>query len=220
MSAAVVLPIESSVVYSPVALRLLDELTGAEPLGSVRSQLDILDSTGKWRPTNIAEVRTPSSVVTYPGLGRCAAPVGRPPQQYRIRLTADFYIPYYQGASDAITFLSYAYNDTNPPTVIVQAPTDTPLVPAPSYPFQTHVRVLRGEVVDANDTPVPNAFVTQGNTERALTDSRGCFALPLRWVAATALVAVDATDQRTGRTGTIQVQLPAALSTSQMIQIA
>jgi hypothetical protein len=217
---ALVLPVESSVLYSPVGLRLLDELTGVAPLGSVQSQLDIQDAGGNWRLTNITEVRTPSAVVTYPGLGRCVSPAGRPPQPYRIRLSAEFYIPYYQAAADAIPFPVYAYNDTNAPAVIVQGPTDTPLVPGPNYPFPTHVRVLRGVVVDATGKSVPNALVTQGNTERTLTDARGIFALPLRWVAAAGAVPIDATDQRTGRTGVIQAQLPAALNTSQTIQIA
>jgi hypothetical protein len=84
----------------------------------------------------------------------------------------------------------------------------------------SHIPVLRGEVVDPAGNPVPNAYVTQGNKERALTDARGTFALPLRWVQANTPTTIDATDQRTGRVGSISIQLPAALNSSQKISIS
>jgi hypothetical protein len=96
---------------------------------------------------------------------------------------------------------------------------DTPLLPAPNYPFASHIPVLRGVVVDAAGNPVPNAYVTQGSNERALTDARGTFALPLRWVQANTAVPIDATDQRTGRSGSISIQIPGALNSSQKIPI-
>ena len=210
---------ETTHLYSPVGLRLLDELTGAAPLGVVSAMLDILDPSGKWRPTDISEVRTPSAVVTYPGLGRCADVSIQQPQQYRVRLAADLYIPYYFGTADAIPFTAYPYNDANPPAVVVNSPTDALLVPAPNYPFAAHIPVLRGVVVDAAKKKVPDVLVTQSNSERTLTDSRGTFALPLRWTAANVATTIDANDQRTGRSGSIQIQLPTALNSSQTIGI-
>lgn len=213
-------PSETTHLYSPVGLRLVDELTGAAPLGGVSATLDILDPSGKWRQTDISDVRTPSAVVTYPGIGRCADVTVQQPQQYRVRLAADLYIPYYLVAADAIPFTAYPYNDANPPAVVVKTPTDALLVPAPNYPFATHIPVLRGVVVDAANKKVPDVLVTQGNSERTLTDSRGSFALPLRWVAANVATTIDANDQRTGRSGSIPIQLPAALNSNQMITIS
>jgi hypothetical protein len=220
MTTSINWPAETTHLYSSVGLRLVDELTGAAPLGRVSATLDILDPSGKWRPTDISDVRTPSAVVTYPGLGRCADVTVRQPQQYRVRLTADFYIPYYLAATDAIIFTAYPYNDANPPAVIVKAPTDALLVPAPNYPFATHIPVLRGLVVDTAQKKVPDVLVTQGNSERTLTDSRGTFALPLRWAAADVATTIDANDQRTGRSGSLQIQLPTALNSNQTIGIS
>jgi hypothetical protein len=212
-------PTEGLVLYSPVGLRLLDELTSEAPLGNVQATLDILEPNGVWQQTDIPDVQTPSAVVTYPGLERHQNTNGLQPRQYRVRLSADYYIPYYQGSQDAITFTADPYSDTQPPANPVLIATDTPLLPATNYPFATYIPVLRGVVVDPANNPVPNAFVTQGNLERVLTDSRGTFALPLRWVAPNTPVPVDATDQRTGRTGQIQVELPASLGSSQTISI-
>lgn len=206
-------------LYSPVGLRLVDEMTGQPPLGSVQASLDIQDANGNWRPTDIPAVLTPSAVVSYPGLERHATVTGLPNRTYRVRLAADFYIPYYLTNSAGIQFTAYPYNDSTPPSTVVSLATDAPLLPAPNYPFASHIPVLRGVVVDANGDAVQNVYVTQGATERALTDSRGTFALPLRWVQPNALVVIDATDQYTGRTGTISAQLPGALNTNQTITI-
>lgn len=212
-------PFEGLILYSPVGLRLLDELTSEAPIGNVQATLDILDANATWRQTDIPEVLTPSGVITYPGLERHHDITGLQPRQYRVRLSADYYIPYYQGSQDGITFTADPYSDTQPPANAVVISTDTPLLPATNYPFATYIPVLRGVVVDAANNPVPNAFVTQGNLERVLTDSRGTYALPLRWVAPNTAVPVDASDQRTGRTGQIQIQLPGSLGKNQSISI-
>jgi phage portal protein BeeE len=213
------IPGETGHLYSPVGLRPLDELTGAPPIGSVTVALDVRASDGSWQPTDLSEVRTSSGVITYPGLERHVDPTGLAPRRYRVRLAADFYIPNYQSTSDGIEFDAYPYNDQSPPTRIVRIPSDTLLLPAPNYPFSSYLIVLHGLVVDAAGNPVQDALVTQGAKERALTTARGAFALPLRWVAPDASVEIDASDQRTGRTGSIQVQLPAALYSNQTITI-
>jgi len=150
---------ESKVIYSPVGLRLLDELTNKAPLGSVQAVLDIQDSGGAWRTTDILDNRSPGAVVTYCGLERHAVVTGLQPRQYRVRLTADYYIPYYRINADGIVFTAYPYNDDNPPAQIVQVPMDTPLLPAPNYPFASHIPVLRGIVVDAAGKPVQAGWV-------------------------------------------------------------
>jgi len=220
MTTWVTTPAEGNRLYSGVSLRLLDELTNQAPLGCVKALLDIQASDGTWRTTDIQDTRSPSSVVSYPWLERHAVVTGLQPQQYRVRLTADYYIPYYQLNSDGIAFKAYPYNDANPPTQFALIPSDTPLLPATNYPFANYIPVLRGVVVDSTRKLVANAYVTQGNTERALTDPSGNFALPLRWVQSGTTIPIDAADQRTGRSGSIDISFPTAISRSQTISIS
>ena len=219
MTTWVTTPVETKRTYSPVALRLLDELTNQPPLGSVQAVLDIQDASGAWVATEIGDTRTPSAIVSYPGLERHAQVTGLPPRNYRVRLSADFYIPYYRVNFDGIVFTAYPYNDNNPPAQFAKIPADTPLLPATNYPFASHIPVLRGKVVDPNNKPVRDAFVTQANNERALTDASGRFALPLRWVTPDTNVPIDASD-RSGRNGLINVQIPAALGAEQIIPVS
>jgi hypothetical protein len=214
------IPLDVTHLYSPVGLRLVDELTGGSPLGNVSATLDVLEMDGSWRQTDIREVRTPSNVVAYPGLERHADVTGLKPQQYRVRLEAEFYVPFYRANSNGISFTAHPYNDTNPPAVIVGMAIDTLLLPGPNYPFVTHIPVLRGLVIDTARKPVLDAYVTQSNNERTLTDSRGTFALPLRWAQLNVRISIDATDQRTGRHGSIQIRLPDSLRQSQTIPIS
>jgi hypothetical protein len=219
MTLSATIAAETTHLYSPIGLRLVDELTGAAPIGSVAATLDIRDADGSWRQTVIADVRTLSGIVAYPGLERHADISGQQPRQYRIRLTAKLYVPFYRARSDGIPFTADPYSETNPPAQIVGIATDTLLLPAPNYPFATHIAVLRGSVVDAANKPVPDVLVEQSNKERALTDARGSFALPLRWAQPGVPIAIDATDQRTGRHGSLEIQLPGALRQSQTIPI-
>jgi hypothetical protein len=210
---------DGKVTYSPIGMRLIDELTNQVPIGNVYSFLDIKDASGVWRETGIQSSRNTDAVLAYPGLERHATVTGLQPPQYRVRLKADFYIPYYLINADGIVFNAYPYNDTNPPAQVVTVPTDTPLLPATNYPFAPQIPVLRGIVVDASGKAVANASVSQGNTERVLSDAQGQFALPLRWVQQNTLVPIDASDARTARTGSIHIQIPAALGKSQKISI-
>jgi hypothetical protein len=201
-------------------LRLIDELTSGPPIGWTRVVLDLQEGAS-WRETTIACVRTPGGVVAYPGLERQAEVVGQPARRYRVRLEAEFYRPLYRAIQDGVEFDAYPYNDTNPPLVITRLPQDVKLAPTPNYPFPSHIPVLRGEVVDlGNGAPVADAEVMVLNVERVLTDDDGLFALPLRFTPTNTTVPVDAMDQRTGRTGTINVTIPAALGQSQTIPVA
>jgi hypothetical protein len=216
----VITPAETTQVYSPVGLHLLDELTNEAPIGNVNAFLDLLGANNVWQQTSVQPSVGPSGILTYPGLEFHGNATGLPARQYRIRMTADYYVPFYLAKDDGIAFTAYPYDQTNPPQTIASVAQDTPLLPAPNYPFASHIPVLRGVVVDATNKPVPNAYVTQGNTERALTDVRGTFALPLRWVQSNVQTPIDAVDQRTNRIGTIQIQLPGALARSQTIPIS
>jgi dienelactone hydrolase len=128
-------PIETTRLYSPIGLRLLDELTNQPPLGKVQAILDILDTNGNWQQTRVQAVFTPSAVLSYPGLGRQTTVAGRQAQRCRVRLIADLYVPYYLQTADGIAFNVYPYNDDNPPAVVSGSAVDTQLLPAPNYPF-------------------------------------------------------------------------------------
>jgi hypothetical protein len=213
-----VLASERRLLYSPIGLTLVDEFTGRGPLGRVRAFLDLRVSPGVWHATGIEPIQTPSNVLTWPGLGRSGDPVSAPTPRYRARLEADLYRPDYLAALDGLEFDAPLWDDATPPVPVTATPQPLFLLPAPSYDFPSWVRVLRGVVEDTSGVAVPNALVQQATTERTLTDASGAFALSLRW--ATGGLPVDATDVRTGRTGTHTLSLPADLRKNVTITIA
>jgi hypothetical protein len=223
-----ILPEERSETYSPIGLLVIDDFTSRPAIGIVEARLDLSDGGGGWIATDIKARLTLGGVLSYPGLERRAEVLGLPPQNYRVRLIAEFYRPIYRLNAEGIEFEAFPYNDTNPPTdyrvnppqVITPQPQDVKLAPAVNYPFPTHVRVLRGNVVDASGRPVIDAEVKRGLTERVLSGERGAYALPLRWTPNGVAVSIDAIDHRTGRTGTINITLPQALGSNQTITVS
>ena len=124
------LPGERIELYSPIGLRLIDDLTGEPPLGWVRAQLELRDGSGGWRSIDIDARRTPSGMLGYPGLERHTEVVGKLPRRYRVTLAAELYRPayrmipagpvlgppFYQETADGIEFDAFPYNDAYPPT--------------------------------------------------------------------------------------------------------
>ena len=213
------LPGEGWLLYSPIGVRLLDDITGNIPFGSVRALLDRRTTAGSWLETKVKAVMTPSGYLSYPGLER-HPDVSGPGRRYRIRIETDFYGLLYRAIWDGIEFDAFPYNDSNPPSTLPPPlPQDVMLTPASNYPFQPHIPVLRGRVVDAQNEPVADSIVYQGLQERVVTDTRGVFALPLRWVQPNVQVFIDATHPRTGRVGSIQIIIPNDLGRSHHIQI-
>jgi hypothetical protein len=208
---------EHIALYSPLGLRLVDDFTGRAPLGDVSARLDRQVSVGVWEPTSIKAVLTPSSILTWPGLGRELEPVSAPTRRYRVRLEGALYRPAYLEALDGIEFDAPPWDDDNAPVPATTGPKDAYLLPAGSYGFPTWVRVLRGQVEDVSGGPVANVLVSQAGVERVLTDERGAFALPLRW--ATTGQVVQASDARTGRNGSHVLNLPADLQSNVTITI-
>jgi hypothetical protein len=135
-------------------------------------------------------------------------------------VTAELYRPIYRVTTDGFEFDAFPYNDVTPPQVYQRAATEALLVPNTAYPFPAHVRVLHGVVVDPAGDPVEDALVAEAANDRAVTDERGAFALPLRAAALNAPVPITATHTRSARTGSIQVTLPADLGRSQTIQVS
>jgi hypothetical protein len=210
-------------LYCPIGLWLVDSLTGKGPIGWIRATLDVSDGAGGWLVTGVKPVVTLSGILVYPGLEKRANVAGQPPRRYRVRIEAEFYIPWYRKNSEGIEFDAYPWNDANPPQVMTNTPQKTLLVPAPYYPFPSHLLVLRGVVVDPDGAPVADAEVNWMNREQVLTDKRGAFGLPLRLKAAkekTDPQKVDAFDHRNGKTAFISVKCSDAVKSSQTIIIS
>ena len=210
---------ERLMLYSPIGLHLIDDFTGQPPIGALQILLDRHLPSGEWEPTGIEGVRTPGDVIAYPGLGRSAHAATQPAVRYRVRIEAPQYRPHYLMTDAGIEFDADPYDDVTPPATIPPMPQQVFLLPAPSYPFQTHVRVVRGVLQDASSQPIANAEVTEGANERVLSDERGVFALPLRWSPLSGPVQIDAIDHRTGASGQITVTLPADLTRGDLINL-
>lgn len=217
MTAWRLLPEDAMRMHAPIGLRLIDDLTGKEPFGAVKASLEIQDG-GDWLPTSIEAVLTPSMVVTYPGLGR-QFDTTMPPRHYRVILDVRHYIPSYRTTDDGVEFDAPPYSDVSPPVPATTSPVDTVLLPAADYPFPGSVPVLHGVVEDAGGDPVADVLIQEGLRERVITDARGAFSLPLRWVNEGVPTVIDATDIRNGRAGAINVTLPAALTQNQTITV-
>jgi hypothetical protein len=208
---------EGLVLYSPIGLLLIDDLTGRPPFGALGASLD-LQVGAEWSEVDGDPVFTGSGVLTYPGLGR-TDDVTQPLQRYRVRLESPFYRGLYRANTDGIEFDVPPFNDTNPPPVITDRTTPVTLLPAASYPFAPYIPVVRGVVEDLLGNPVADVLVQESLRERTLTDERGTFSLALRWVPPGVPTAISAVDQRNGRAGSINITLPGVLGKSQRITV-
>jgi len=209
---------ERQELVTPIALRLIDGFTGGDPVGRVNVTIEVEAGPGVWRPLEVKPVVSASGLIAFPQLDRVADVASAPARKYRLLVTADFYRPLYDPLKNAVEFDGFPYNDENVPSSYAKQVTQLILIPSPTYPFPSHVPVLRG-VVQFGARPVPGAIVTEGPRETALSDDRGEFALPLRWVAPNTPTPIDAEDKATGRTGTILVMIPMALGINQTITI-
>lgn len=214
-----VLPEERTFLFSPIGLLPRDDLTGRAPVGNLRSWLDAQEAGGTWRGTDVKALVTHGGVITFPALGRRRAPVGQGPLRYRVRVEARHYIPNYRRDRDGIEFDAFPYDDANPPQNVPDLPETLVLMPAPSYPFPSHLVVLRGAVVDSAGGGVPDAEVSVAATRRTLTDARGCFALALPRPVGPATFTLDAADLRTGRIGAVTVPVIPGLAADIQIPI-
>lgn len=212
------LPGERRSLYAAIGLRLIDDITGGPPVGEVRAELDLRDGA-IWNPVDRRVLVTPGGMVNCPGLERRANPAAAGPRRYRLRIEADLYRPLYRGAEDGVEFDAFPYNDETPPQSFSRRGRDERLTPSRGYPFPTHVRVLRGEVVDAAGEPVEDAVVSEGAGDRVVTDEHGLFALALRTAPEGVPVQVTADHQRSNRSGSVTVTLPDDLGQTQTIQV-
>jgi hypothetical protein len=229
-------PFERSVLYSPAWFVPFDEFARRARSTGVRVLLDrFVDTENAWMPQDIEPTRTPSAAIAYPGLGRRAPAAFR----YRARFLAAGFQTLYPAegepfASDlvGIEFIASPYDDANPPELPAQ-PRVVRLLPSASFPYPPGVRTVYGVVVDGETgAPVANALVAAEGTasqdavpwrERTLTDQAGGFRLGLRWegepdggnVEVFTLLAIE----RPGRTGSLDIRLPAEAGQRHVIEI-
>jgi hypothetical protein len=209
------LPEERRLLFAPVGLRLLDALSRSGPIGWVRPELDELVGA-EWLPAPARVVVSGNGIVTVPGIGRTARPAQARARRFRIRLSAQHYRPRYQAAADGIEFDAEPYDDRTPPQAHATGVTDALLLPAASYPFPRHLRVIRGVVRDQQGDSVQDALVEEAPAggaplPAALSDATGTFALPLLAAVDGTPAAITATHARSAQTGSLQVTLPADL---------
>ncbi|MFP5390720.1 MAG: carboxypeptidase-like regulatory domain-containing protein [Gammaproteobacteria bacterium] len=210
-----VLASERSLMVSQIGLRLVDEFTGAAALQAVEASLALRTGAGAWQPLPIQPVLAPSGTLLYPGLGRSAHVAVAPVVRYRVTLQSSFYRPDYLRTQDALEFDIHPYDNEHAPVLAPNLPQTVLLLPSAQYPHAPFMRTLRGITVDSGGAPIPNVEITQGVAERVLSDERGVFVLPLRWVAPSGNVVFDAHDHRSGRTDQLTLTLPHDLRQSQ-----
>jgi hypothetical protein len=208
-------------LYAPIALRLIDDFSGAAPIERVGAALDRQDGT-RWVPTDISAVRTASGVVAYPGLCKTANPASAPVERYRVRLTdendSQYYRAAYRYALDGLEFDVAPWNDTHAPASSPDQPEGVFLWPGANYPFPSAVPVLRGRTIDAAGAALADARIAT-STDRVLSDERGAFGLPVRLTTAAASILVVAEHARTGVSVSVTVPLPAGLASAIELQL-
>jgi hypothetical protein len=209
---------ETTLQCSPLGLQVIDSFFNSAPVAIFEVFIDRFDGT-RWRVTTLKPMRTPSGIITLPGLGRRPVVLpGDPPEHYRLRVESESYIPSYRRQHDGYEFLVPPYNDTNPPAIPNANIGLLSLDPSAAYPYPADVRVLRGTVTEANGTPIRDAtaIYAVGQVE-AMTDENGHFALGLRRAPLAGQIAIDVHHDRTGRVRTMNLALPAALQSNQVI---
>jgi hypothetical protein len=214
----------------------------------VAAELDRFDATDNgWLRQDTQPIRTPSAAIAFPELGRRRGP-GAEPERFRVRFSALGYQALYpaddelfDASTQAIEFFAYPYDDTQPPAVQSE-PRLVRMLPSASFPYGAGTRTVYGVVVDAaTRAPVANALVESLGTtikdgvpwlERTLTDPRGNFRLSLRWEGDPVprppgppgppqrqVFHLTATE-RPGRTGSLDVRLPADRNRRLVIEIS
>ncbi|EOD62078.1 hypothetical protein, partial [Amycolatopsis vancoresmycina] len=153
-------------------------------------------------------------------------------QRHRARFEAAGYRPLYPADGEPFDAGTAGVEFTAPGEG-TPAPRLVRLLPSETFAYPPGVRTVHGVVVDAaTRNPVANALVeARGRTsvdlvpwqERTLTGALGAFRLALRWDGEagdgnTETFRLEATE-RPGRTGSLEVRLPADAGTRHVIEI-
>ncbi|XVU28366.1 hypothetical protein ACQPZJ_15375 [Actinoplanes sp. CA-054009] len=229
-------PVETSVLVSPAWFVPFDEFAQRVRSAGVTTELLRLDPEGGWVPQDTPAVRTPGAAIVYPELGRRRG-AGAEPERFRVLFSAPGYQALYPADGEpfdtavrGIDFEAAPYDDTHQPAAPAE-PRLVRLLPSVSFPYGPGVRTVYGVVVDAGtQAPVPHALVqAEGTTsrdgapwrERTLADASGAFRMSLRWEGEPPgqLFRLQATE-RPGRTGSLEVRLPAERHRRHVIAIS
>ena len=208
-------------LFAPIALRLVDDFTGAAPLASLGAVLERQDAA-RWIAVDREAVRTMAGIIAYPGLGRTLYPLASPVEHYRVRLTDNddrlYYRPAYRFTLDGLEFDVPPWNDTQPPASVLASPEVVFLWPAANYPFPRAVPVLHGRTIDAGGGPLVDARIATA-TDQVLSDERGTFSLPIRLTAPAPSIMVIAEHARSAVSVSVPVPLPAGLASALELQL-
>jgi hypothetical protein len=136
------LPNERVLLYSPVALRLVDAFTLGSPIGRVTPILQEEVTTDDWREVDATPFRSVDDIVSYPGFGR-AVDVDQSARTHRVSIDSDFY-----ETSTSRTFPVHRYKDDNPlnPGEYAQQVEGVVLQPNARYPYGNDIPLVRGHV--------------------------------------------------------------------------
>ncbi len=203
--------------HCSLAVQPVDEFTGERPLDKPTLVIEREVSAGVWTRLEQEPVRTPSGILAFLRLERRRAATGVPPVNYRFTLESPLYVPAFRQTKDWESTTVAPWDDVGVPSSPVSQPLRVPLYPSIAYPFDPSIPVIRGTVRDSAGRPVRDALVSESGRERVLTDERGQYALPLRWLAAGVAAPIDAKD-RQGRTVSVNVTLPTSLHSAVNIQ--
>jgi hypothetical protein len=210
---------EHSLLCSPIGLQILDSFSGAPPFTAYGAAVDVLVGA-TWIETLLRPTRTPSGVLTLPGLGRRSNAAGNPAQQrFRLRLDSNEYIADYRRTADGFEFLVPPYDDVTPPAIPNANIGTLALHPSANYAYAGGVRVIHGRVLETNGARVRDAVIEFQGLDRAMTDERGEFAFGLRRAPANGPVVIDVHHDRTARSQSFNLQLPAALQANQVLTL-
>lgn len=200
-----------------LAIQLWDHLAQSSPLGSPRVLLEREGPAGQWRPVPQQATLTPSGLHTWMRLEHRRSAIGAPPVLHRLSVDSELYVAAFRESRDFELFSIQPYDDHTVPPTAAEAPVRVLLYPSAAYPFEPRIPVLRGWVVSEDGRPVRDALLSHGESERALTDARGQFALPLRFVRPGPAV-IHAKD-RQGHGAIESITVPDSLSTGVTITL-
>jgi hypothetical protein len=213
------LALERRVDASPIWVRLRDTFTKGAPLGPVKIRLETLRGQ-EWVPLEHPHRLSSGGDLAVIGLGRSRDPASVGTFPVRVWVSVPGSIAEPQPVELAVT----AWRPEAPS--VPAGPTDCELHPGPTYRFPPGTPVLTGTVVLNNGTPVDRAVVrvteTVNNTsvtEQARTDELGAFRLALRWSAGATTVVAQPRPPHPPLAGSINVNVPADLSSIHQIVV-
>lgn len=197
--------VERAHLYAGFGVELVHAHDGRPPRGKVDLAFEI--DVGGWRPAPLVPRWIRPGLAFLPALERYRDAAGRSPRTYRVKVSAELYLPLYTWQElPGIDVLVAPWDEANPPAVTLDAPVRIPLLPRAGHPFDVRP-VLRGYVINPNGSPLATALV-EFDGMQVLTDAAGEFALPMpRAPAGTSLVDVSAVPTD-GRSAAFPVTLP------------